>query len=149
MSMTFAIRSTCLAPLLGAVILVCGTAVAAPATSPPPEVLGAITHSLKIDDRKAAQSMTCGMFPGGGRVQQYCSWRVTGGATFAEIWGAVATQMAPGRWLVTGAARPAQTRDVLIRSATADNGQTTTLEACVRKGGAVEPLGGKTVCNLR
>ena len=83
-------------------------------------------------------------------MQQYCSWRVVGrSASFAEIRAAVATEMSPGRWLVTGTARPAQTADVLIRSAGADNGKMTTLEACVRKGGAVEPLGGKTVCNQR
>ena len=126
-----------------------GSAAVAAAFSPSPELLAAITHSLKLEDRKEAQAMTCGQFPGGGRVQQYCSWRVHGRASFAEIYGAVATQMAPGRWLVTGTARPARTEDVVIRSADADNGKTTTLEACVRKGGAVEPLGGQTVCKRR
>lgn len=131
------------------VLMVAGPALAA-ASAPAPDLLAVLTNSLKVEDRKDAQAMTCGTFPGGGRVQQYCSWRVTGrSAAFAEIWGAVATQMAPGRWLVTGTARPAQTQDVAIRSAGADNGKMTTLEQCVRKGGAVEPLGGRTACNLR
>lgn len=133
-----------------AAMALAGSPALAAATAPSPDLLGAVSQSLKLEDRKAAQAMTCGAFPGGGRMQQYCSWRVTGrSASFAEIWGAVATQMAPGRWLVTGTARPVQTQDVLIRSAGDDNGKTTTLEACVRKGGAVEPLGGKTVCNRR
>lgn len=136
--------------LLAATILGAGPAAAAPAAKPSPELLGAITRSLKIEDQKDAQAMTCGAFPGGGRMQQYCAWRVVGrSASFAEIWGAVATEMAPGRWLVTGPPRPAQTADVVIRSADANNGQTTTLEACVRKGGGVEPLGRQTICNQR
>lgn len=149
MLVNFAMRSARPGLLLSAMVFACGAAAAAPATSPPPELLAAITRSLRIDDQPAAQGMTCGPFPGGGRMQQYCSWRAHSSNTFAEVWGVVATQMAPGRWLVTGAARPAQTRDVIIRSAGADNGQVTTLEACVRKGGGVESVGGKTVCNLR
>jgi hypothetical protein len=124
---------------------------AAPASAQggPPDLVQAVVRSLPFPDQKAAESMGCRQISTRTPAQQYCTWRVYGRNSFAEIWGAVATQVAPNRWIVVGPARAAATKDVPVRARGPDEGKLVTLEACLRANGVVEQAGRTGVCNQR
>ena len=135
---------------IGGMIFTAALAFAAPALAQDaaPDIVQPIVRSLPIDEQAAAEKMFCRQIGTRTPAQQYCTWRVYGRNSFAEIWAAVVTQ-AGGRWLVAGGARPAAAKDVLVRSGTADNGKLVTLEACLRANGAVGQAGRTAFCNQR